>query len=346
MMLRVTENDRRTLLRVSLIIIPPNEASTPEVQLLKNRIRGFRPAILRELDGSSAELAMRSDRIIPLIQFDFHQVPGQKKETEAYLAAIPADLASKVRIVIDLNEMSEEAGPAILSKYGISHLIAIRITQDLSDVGVHASPQTTTIRADIKEVNWLIHDVLLDIAMFHSFPHVERAAGQSLLSRIDFSLKKVQFANERQLRSTYGVLPDTNALYFSFAAACRRRNGFLDLERYEALWAEFAQRFVDDEPFEGDPLLDPLTQIFTRHKHSGELSRKSIEATVKKLVSGPYLLMTTHRRPNQLRTREAVAQLFGASHWQGMLWKVIPFEAYPQYARFYPHVTFFKFRIP
>jgi hypothetical protein len=227
----------------------------------------------------------------------------------------------------------------------------------------------------------LVHDVALDIAMFHSYGSLAATWGTSIAGRREFSIRKVAFAKRLNLRTFYGPILDWRLRYFSFAAACRTKCIPLEsfqVAEYSSLWDRFIvdSLLVDPTPSESTPgqrrvpgrvhrrpegvrkleRRAPVSELTRYHRFAGQLPKARIlaELQLRDASEGPFFLVIPQRRPPTTKERTAVASFFRRERWRRGLFRIISatefstLSSQPAYKRWdgAAYLSIFKFTLP
>ena len=314
---------------------------------------------LRTADLSATEQIARSLRILekklpgrPLraISYQLYNHRGNEEDIKAWLqkSNIPV---SRTRAGVHHAKIDDSGSPALRAELGISHLVGVELSDDGRAWDQGRGVTSAVVRISPELVPYLLHDLALDMMMFHAWPGLERAmAGTS--DRIDFSRKKVEKIQRRGFTDCfYGpIAGDTE--YISFAAAARRPDG-IDFDLFLDLWTEFIEEWaklrslapaqLNAVPTVSDEIVRSAGRI------AKQLSPRWLSRSVKTLSPGSYRLLVTRKRPDQEEVCDALAQFFGRPHYRQNLVRIVREQDYTP-ARvpliFRPYLVVISFLVP
>jgi hypothetical protein len=248
--------------------------------------------------------------------------------------------------------MDDSESSKVRGELGISHFVAIQIGN--SDLGWWNSDGISSVRmrTTVEKLPLIIHDIGLDIAMFHSWPYIKETYGTTVEQRIAFSKQKAAFVLRKTSESLYGPIHDRELGYFSLATHARTASTF-SAEKYLKLWQEFIDDLLSGGPSPTSvpsgpgaspggaqfPLLSPVDQILRFHHQGGQISRRKLINQLANLAPGNYLLLMSRKRPGTIRARRKLAALFGKKRYKQGLWIIVPFKNYKSNQNYLPFVS-------
>jgi hypothetical protein len=341
----LTAHTKRILPRYVLCILSPGRTTASE-ERVQSVIRLTNPLVGDMLRESVEKLSILTDQVYPIVNLDMQFRYGDNPEIADCLTDSKVQNPNQYRACVFTIEIKDNSPTSLRKELGISHLVAVQVVRKGGGWSALGGLSSAKIEVPVELLQYLLHDIALDIAMFHSWPFLVEQFGASPEKGNQFSKMKAEFARQTKRKSFYGPINDESLDYFPLAAYCRRGSGF-DYDAYEKLWKEFLQesilgesRNLLDVPQSSD---NPIAYIFRHHEYKGQLSPEKISKDVSGLTRGVYLLLLTHKRPKRGIVRTHLAHMFGRKRFRLGLWKIIPFSDFERYAREYPYITFFKF---
>lgn len=222
------------------------------------------------------------------------------------------------------------------NKSNISHLIQINVNDASSTLNENINACYTVDEKDLIDI---MVDILLDIAMYHSWFYND-SKDTDINFRRQISIKKVDFIKSLKPECTFkhSFSPEKDT-YCCFALACYDEDNKFNYEKYEKLWSLFVRDFITDNSYSNN-----FKDNISAFKMSKQLSIKKLERQYEELSSGKYLLLVTHRKP---RYRKLKAQIFAEmgfskdSDWKTGRTKFLKFSEYSRIARWYPYVSLY-----
>jgi len=339
----VYRDDTRRLSRIVICILTPNAVTDTRLRKQQSAIN-FAKSTTRELINQSIEsISEITDQILPIINLEMpnyyrssaNVVEGVQNISEARLA----------RGCVLQNEIEDEVSPISQQDLGLSHLVAIQLTS--ANGGWHKSNGISSVRIEtpVEKLSSLLHDIALDIAMFHSWPLLGEHYGFSIDKRIEFSRLKARFAAQVSKDTYYGPISEPIPDYISLASLSRQGSRFLPKD-YLNLW----EKFISSELLGIDETAitqkeDPVDEILKFHQQRGQISRKRLSKAVATLTPDVYLFVMTRKRPATKQARLKLAGLFKKKKYRQGLWLIIPFRDYRSNLNYLPFISLFKFRV-
>jgi len=224
-----------------------------------------------------------------------------------------------------------------LQKVELSHLVEVQVDFDVPCEVSESSFSNIKITLDVIYLQYLIEDIILDIAMFYSFEFLKY---KDSTYKSAFSARKAVFAKRNDYTTYYTGKADVSPNYFCFASCCRTRETDFDYKKYDAIWKDFLAEEIVEDCSDGDAI-----SRFSDHKNFGELSMKKIIKLIATLERGTYLLLKTNTKPHHPKNLRALLSFFNIRQWRNGKLLIVPFEQYRKFARYYPCISFFKFKV-
>jgi len=343
----ISHDDKRHISRTIICILTPNDKANNAKRKQQSAINFAKEKARELITKSIEELSVLTDQILPSVTFE---IPNYYRDSPTIIDEVSEifDRASSARGCIFQIDIEDRSPPDARRKLGISHFVAIQIAN--SDGGWSYSDGISSVRVatTVEKLPLLIHDIALDIAMFHSWPLLEESYGSSLDQKIEFSKLKAAFVLRKSRDSHYGRIHNSQLGYFSLATYSRKDSAF-SARDYVRLWEEF----VNDEIIANQPAmldigaltLEPIEQILRFHHQRGQISRRKLAKQLAGLTPDTYLFLMTRKRPSLIKVRNNLAALFGRKKYRQGLWKIVPFRDYKVSERFLPFISLFKFTV-
>jgi hypothetical protein len=332
----VTRENARLVERAVVVVMPaalPNKASDRQAVTLRSAV----PAVNALLKQSTAELARASDQLVPEVRAHSSSQYVDSDKVSAYFPDLAPQHATILRAAVHAVGLDDDL-PRSARSSAISHLVGVNVTS--STRGWHASSGLcdVVVHVPTRDVTHVLHDVLLDIAMYYSWPALVRRYPTTAASA--FNGQKVAFAIANKLATAYGHI-DPKAGYYSFAASCHLPNGF-DYEKYDRLWRQFVTSLLPPEEAI-DPGLSAEDQILRHSRFKGELSPRAVEEAVRPLKNGVYFLVRLARMPPRSIDHRRVSQVFGVKSARRGSLAVVHHKKLDDVARYFDYLQLFKF---
>lgn len=221
-------------------------------------------------------------------------------------------------------EISDSGSPHARESLGVSHLVGIEAGDDGHGWLPGRGYTSCVVRCREEQVSDVVHDVMLDIAMFHSWPQL-RELVPGPRSAAAFSESKVAFARKQGLRPYFGDLSaEAGVAYVSLASTARGDDG-IDFRAYEDTWRSFLEWWDGKGDFTLDDLATPPEleeQIRSIPKMWGLLPRDEVAAAAAKVKDRRAVLVVGRKRPSDKTVRSAMAQYFASPDWRQNMWRV------------------------
>lgn len=340
----VSTADKRVIRRNAIIVFP--EQPSPADEKNASALRLSKDTIPEAVTNSIRRLAETTLASVPPLKLNVQTAYSGDPRVSDFLGTSLVERDHENRAFAFLFEVIDD-DPESVSEFDLTHLVTIQVSGGKQGWYGSAGLSSAIVETTAAKVPALIHDIMLDIAMFHSFPLLASRRADLDFCR-KFSEVKVKYARQQELSTYYGPFRGDNIQYFSFAAHCRSKEGF-DYGKFDQLWTEFVsgefiQRELPEAP--GGLEISVVDWILSIHKLSGQLSRRKIVNRVESLESGTYIFVTNVKRPKRMKDRMLIAQLMAKPHWVRNHWTVARFEELSRFSRALPFVTILKFRIP
>jgi hypothetical protein len=333
-----TRENARVIQRAILVVMQSgNTKKAADKQAIT--LRSAAPAVNELLKSSTAALARLSDQILPEVRAHSSSHYVDTGKVSEYFGEVTPQHAALVRATVHAVGLEDDL-PRSTRAGSVSHLVGVNITTatrgwfpsgGICDVVVHIPTHAVTR---------LLHDVLLDIAMYYSWPALVRRYSAPSAAAVGIDAQKVGFALNRKLSTAYGPI-DPAAGYYAFASSCHRPDGF-DYEKYERLWREFVVSLLPPEEV-ADPGLPPTEQIFQYCRFRGELSPAAVAQVLAPLPPGAYFLVRYFRNPPRSIDVRRVSQLFSSRKARRGSLTAIAAKELEMIARYFDYLQIFKF---
>ena len=342
----IYRDDKRHLSRTIICILTPIDRADHSNRKQQSAIN-FAKERARELIGRSIEdLSVLTDQILPSVSFE---IPNYYRDNTTIIDGVSNifDRASSARGCIVQVEIEDSASPDTRRELEISHFVAIQIGN--SDAGWRNSDGLSCVRVQttVEKLPLLIHDIALDIAMFHSWPFLKESYGSTVEQRIEFSKQKASFVIRRSEETLYGRIHEPELGYLSIATVSRNDSAFSATD-YLRLWKEFIEELLAAPP---SPLskaifsVDPIDQILKFHHQGGQISKRKLTRQLANLAPNTYLFLMTRKRPSTIKVRNRLAAFFGRKRYRQGLWMIVPFREYKSNQGLLPFISLFKFTV-
>lgn len=331
--------DKRKITRVVYVVSLPPEYFHEASGVKRDQILALESDIKNDLSSSIEKIWKDSFHEIHSVTLKLFSSHGDSKNV---LDHIHARYQQHTRVVVDLIGL-EQCDDAFLKKTNISHLITLKINEKKQDWVSGYDLGVCVVSLPLSNIKYLIHDIFLDIAMFHSYPYLSMQYTATPEARKSFINLKATFCNSLKFNSYYahkGAIDN----YVPFGALCRSSEGF-DFNKYVKLWNDFISTLVVEEPPRKKYEHTAVESISKYHRFGGQLSLSKLSNVIGDLSKGTYLLITTNVRPKMKSDRKKIASKIGRSIWRQKCWIIRPFNKFSEYSTCSPFLSFFKFSI-
>jgi hypothetical protein len=327
---------RHLLLRVP----PPDSANHVRVRSIEASIQVTGIHHLRETLRDLSKLAGYT--ILPIDAY-IRRVDSDADTLEESMLDI-RDVLSTTRMHLSLNALPDPAS-SLLPTFEISHLIAAAEKGLQSGWHFNAGAASATIVTSLQSWPLLVHDILLDIAVFHSRKGLMKRFGTSASRSRQFSALKAHFIlkNAKGGETFYGPVRSANsegASYLPVACLCRSAAG-LNLQQFHDLWND-----LDREVSSRNAPTNAVDYILAYHPKAHQLSRKRLSSLVPR-NAGRYVLVRGEKRPKNPPLNRTVPRIFGTDRkrWHAGRLKVLePTEA-TLLRKYFPYISLFPFEV-
>lgn len=276
--------------------------------------------------------SLRKDHgvLLPILSPEWDWVPICEVTPSHTISAFEGN-KSEVRVTLHLDELIDNTTTIELDGHGISHLIGISIDGnqtpklERSDNG----GMLAVVKSSVPTLPFLLHDVLLDMAMIHARAQPWTGIRDHLSAQVVASVK-AQFAQKNNLigHAAYGAGEGNR--YFPLAAFARTvtprnrsANSDLDLTSYVALWsnfASFAKQMANlPIPCEREHIAE---RIARSHVNGGQLSIAKLARDIGQLATGHYCLYFLTREADSKAKVVELSTFFHTSkaHFRTQRW--------------------------
>lgn len=334
--------DKRRLSRVIILARLPRELRNKVADKTARKLFSLNRDLKILLEESTRTIWIDEHKhVVRAITPDIYFRDGDRTDLEVYL---PDRKKDKTRAVLDLVRLVE-CEKDVLEKNHISHLISIVPGGNKTVWKEGRHPCNIMVHLPLQKVSVLLHDILLDIAMFHSFPNLSMNYVKTLENQEEFAKLKFQYAKQKNLNNYFGKLPENESGYLSFASLCRSTSG-INFNNYIKLWNDFicSLAITDTEQHILDKSTKEIVEdIKNNHKYGKQFSLKKLEKEIDSLTSGTYALISTDVRPKRKTDRKKISALMGSPNWRNNRWRIKPFPEIHWYLRYCPFLAFYKF---
>lgn len=312
--------DRFSLRRHIVCVLP--QKRSPETDKLTRNLQRANRRVNTALSESLKRLSTISEERVPHIEALIQLIYRDSNPIAATFDPVLFPVPRHHRVGVFLIDVSDDDNDVPFDTGQISHFVEVLLAPSLNSQGWFASRDgaSASVSSTADNLEALIHDVLLDIAVYNAMAS-SFAPWSDLEGRRAISALKVRFADEQALPSFFGPRVGDDLRYFSFATACRTADGF-DYEGYLNVWQRFGEWVRSDGDSGGNlPTVEPLTppstlermrQLFRFFNQMPLRVRKEIAV----LPSGKYHIVFPLRRPAITRTRDSVASFFSRPSWR------------------------------
>lgn len=258
---------------------------------------------------------------IPNVSIQFHTFPIEKYENcYQKLMDFQEKARNRTRIILDFGSCDKEKYKD-LNIADVSHLISIYPNNHYSTVLRNDGKLSLSVeivsnlsKTNFELVKLFIEDVILDIALYHSFPNLSNCV--SLIDE-DFNKLKTNYIIKNNLTSNIFDSIE-GASYFPLSNTCRMENGELNVPKLINIWSDFIvsmfdynyrEKYIIPEynrfkPFHNTTNIDLLNisglsidQQLKNYKYHKQMGKRLINK-IKKLEKGDYVIIKRKHRKN------------------------------------------------
>lgn len=334
--------DKRKLSRVIILARLPREIHNKSTDKIVTKFYSLNRDVKKMLEKSIDSIWLDENKhAVRDIKYEVFFRDGDKTDLEVYL---PERNKEKTRAILDFVKINE-CDKDVLEKNNISHLVTVKPGASKATWEKGSHPCHAIVSLPVRMVSELLHDILLDIAMFHSYPELSINFTTKIENQSKFVKMKFDFLQRKQLTNYFGALPDAECGYVNFASACRTNEG-VGYNKYINLWNEFIYSIVSGNKTNSKEITSEkaiLDDIVRNHKYGKQFSVKKLEAEISSLDPGIYALISTDVRPNRKEDRKKVSALMGSPNWRNNRWRIKPFSEISWYLKYCPFLAFYKF---
>ena len=307
-------------------------------------VYGSRRRIQDEFNRTRQQIELIADKYIPVIKLDVRRktVVGKVQGNEILLTLDRSGEYRGYSSFVSSGNTLADHGNVSFGDVPLSHFVTFSCNTSESGWYQSGSAGSAHVCLELEKVPFLIADILLDIAMFHSWESLRERFGNEPGLGQEFSAKKVALAQRLGLESFYGPLQG-DVGYVSFASLIRRGPRFSkdDCEAYEGLWKQAVEEVSLEAPVrEPEEIVDALIAKATR---GGQISRRKLLSRIEALGPGRYVLVLAARRPRRKKQITQVNNLLRRSRWRMNSWVVLPYEELEKVLRFESFLHFVRF---
>ncbi|MEA2558839.1 MAG: hypothetical protein QOH06_343 [Acidobacteriota bacterium] len=340
--------EKASTTRRALLLLPHEQEPEADKGLLKaiDRLYSERSKIQQTLEETLEKIEEATDLIFPRFKIDLRRKTVKRGDVKAAFE----DLEEKatIRLVADFTSASPDSTALELAveTAGVSHVVTFIDAKKMHGWAAGAGASDANVKTSLDRLSLLVTDIVLDIAMFHSWPFL-RETRLTLKDKRAFSAKKVQFAKERNLTSFYGRIDFEGLQYFCLASCVRRGTTFssADCKNYEELWRDFLRDEIVGPIVSVGSVEREMERISRSHVRGGQISRRKLSESIASLGKGDYVLMIAARRPKGDKEYRRLLAAFRRSSWKTNAWVIEPLVEIGRYIRFHPFVYFWRFSV-
>jgi hypothetical protein len=254
---------------------------------------------------------------------------GERLFTHAVNLVIENPQKEKIRILVrlqsDIEPIETNFASDWMSKGKITHLVEVNITKNKQRYGWHKSDVfSCSVSIAEDQVKDLIKDILLDIAMYNSFPELLTDSKFNL--KYVASKKKMEYIEALGMKSKYGPI-ENGCSYISFASLCYTGHHF-NYQDYLRLWRGFVGFLISNHP-----VLGPFSncEIFEKNcnkKLPLPFKKGRASLAFNQVPAGKYYVIQLIKKPKSHNSKERLLSLFGGTAVKLGRIKIIPLEHY------------------
>ena len=269
-----------------------------------------------------------SELAVPNVSFSVAEIPLRNQPVlPAVDRGVDAGL-DRIRAIVG-NELNLPEGEGEVVVDSVSHLIICNAQRGTDEVWYELTPAPmSAVRIRAWKIAYLLHDVALDIALFHAGPKVSYLFGETIPGKQEYSSLKAQFIKDSGTQTFFGDL-DPHLSYVCLSAAVREGDD-LDLREYIRTWQRFLRYVQSAQPVgwaAAERALDAARTsgfrlLWSELPFRGELSRTKVERAYRGLESGIWWFVITRQRPKGDRA-EHLAHELGKEIWTRNTWRFV-----------------------
>jgi len=341
---------KETIYRRALIVSKVATEISDEEQKIEDKIISQLTSINGRVNNAIDQLWKYTNAKPPWV--NFRPVATNTNENEIIpVIELEGEKGSYYRALIGLKDLSDDTSQAgFLEKKKITHLIGINVKKPYG-WGCSDGITCANINTSLEKIPLLIEDIALDIAMFYVKMAFERKSELTIADKLLFSKSKAEFAIKNKFTTYYGPILDNKIEYISFAAICREPDGIsVNYKRLIELWTDFtvSNNIINWSKYKMEKFQDSefIEDLKKYHRHYGSLKLSKIKKSLLALgepENETFYFVTTFRKPNRIKVRKQVANLFKRQIWKPYLFKIIKHDAMDQLKPYAPYLLFYKF---
>jgi hypothetical protein len=261
----------------------------------------------------------------PLFPVHFIQMGQQTDHADAavWFTTKTVNSPERVRAVLYAATVSCSLDERRRSTLGISHLIGAHVHAAPSGWLPSSGMLNTVVGAPMADLPYLLHDIALDIILYHSYPNLARLIKHRHLAE-GFQNTKREFVSHQPGTNHFGPVSE-RATYASLASVFHGPQNF-DYGGYAKAWDELIEHWAakQDVPFgELCAAQDLALQIRALPKIGGLLPVNRIVKAAKRFAADSLVLTVVLKRPADIRLRESVAAYCGRSKYSHHMWRLL-----------------------
>jgi len=330
---------------VQIVQVPAAKSGTAVAELNRSVVReakGAEPLIATTLQ-KLANLTSRRVLDVTLSSEDLFTDESDIAALLRQFAKAQRDARPKLRACIFVNAAKDRGPGTHLLRNRRSHLVGIHVVEQNARWRAGSGATSVIANISLDYCRYLLHDIAVDIAMFHSWPKLR---GLPLLERIAFSRDKARFAASTGASTLYGTPLHDSFGYFSLASLCWN-DGDFDVRKYIKLWDDlmtgpFGSPYILRTP----PPPTFVDQLLSGNRLHGQVDGTTLERKLRSLGPGEYALVTSTRRPKLTKTRAKLAGLFSKRVWHRNMSDIIPSAAADRFTPYRDYVEIYRFVVP
>jgi hypothetical protein len=337
----------RPLIRVAFLRYPTEiqlKASASSAFNKDEVVGAIKNAVDIALPRTISEIQTLMGRKLPEVQVDVFTRDAEPLTVQASLIDFEHDIpAARFHFSVDHMSLGAEN---LETQNGQSHILIVSETGSTQGWDVVGAGTTQTASVCVSSSYWptLVHDVLLDIATFHSTrgPHAEvQTIGQQRI----YAARKAEFVLRNLTADTFfGPVRRGVAYNYLPLSLLARTDAGLDTTKYVNIWNEFHSQ----SGLYTFPRTPPTEEyILGHHPLSGQINRLTLLNTIKSLPPGSYYLAVGISLPKEPRNRERVLKLFGLrkGQWHTNRLRVMRWDELFSLRNLSQYVTIFPFEV-
>ena len=228
--------------------------------------------------------------------------------------------------------------------FSISHFVIVQIAEDNFGWFYQNGFSSATVRVKLEDVEFVLHDIALDIAMFRSWTALNHPSSDNAGPANEIARRKAMFAQGILYPDKYGPVRDPLIAYLPFASRCWTGYMSFDIERYDGIWRDFVIKEISEGTIVASQAAKPDEYILANHPRALQLRRRDIQRKVADLESGVYFLMTNERRAYSKAANDTISMFMSGKKL--MRTKVVPAKDINEWIQYSPFIRFFKFVAP